>query len=114
MIKTLAEFRRRLQPGTRLRMVQFNGTICNKLRVVAEVNTEDITFTGDDIPAGEKSYLQFPKRREITFTEDGFSLSPTSMRTLRYLWEDEVGLTAAEAELLDDLDPAEVDLGAVA
>jgi len=84
---TVAELKRRLGPGTKLRMVEFCGEEVNKARVVFSVSTTYAQFKGDGIKDNETSYMNWPKATELTGTEDGFIID-TKFSRLRYKWEE--------------------------
>jgi len=83
---TVAELKRRLTPGTRLRMFEFCGSTVDKARVVHSVSTTYIQFKGDGIKENDTSYMNWPKSTELTGTEDGFIID-TKFSRLSYRWE---------------------------
>lgn len=71
---TVADLKRLLIPGTRLRLVHSLMGPCDKLRVVAKTNTVDVMFTGDGIEEGNVSHLAWPKASRLHKTPDGFEI----------------------------------------
>lgn len=78
---TVAELKRRLAPGTRLRLTHTLLGPCDKLRVVAKHNSVDCMFTGDGIAEGHVSHLPWPKASCLHETPDGFEIWEEESRT---------------------------------
>ena len=82
MMKTLADFKRRLTPGTKLVWSCYATTIKGNTgdtvlpgrvegRTVEKVTSSQAVFLRPD---GQRSYLQWPKAKECVFHADGEGL----------------------------------------
>ncbi len=61
----------------------------NQLRVLAQVRSKDLLFTGDGIPEGKFSYLRLPKASEFTFDDAVFTIRHTDQHSIRYDYVEE-------------------------
>ncbi len=84
----LADLKRRLVPGTKLRLINSLMGPCSRLRVVAKTNTVDVMFTGDGIADGQVSHLAWPKSSALLETENGFKIIEDNMVCVEYEWVD--------------------------
>ena len=85
---TVAELKRRLTPGTTLRLVENFKGLCDKQRIVVQSNTRGVTFTGDGIDPARPSWMPWPRAEELKDTPDGFAIVFVNGRVAaRYTWE---------------------------
>jgi hypothetical protein len=85
---TVAELKRRLQVGTKLRLVHSLLGPCNKDRIVAGQNTANVWFTGTGIKPNAASYLNWPKAKDLIETSTGFEILEDGKVAARYEWAD--------------------------
>jgi hypothetical protein len=83
---TVAALKRRLVPGTKLRLVHTLLGPCDLARVVADVNSVGVRFTGDGVVGF--SHLRWPKASGLIETADGFEVVEGGEVAARYRWED--------------------------
>jgi hypothetical protein len=85
----VAELKRRLTPGVKLRLTDTLMGPTDKVRVVAKTNSVDVMFTGDNIDEGKFSHLPWPKASRLFATPDGFEIVEENGEvSARYKWED--------------------------
>lgn len=86
---TLAELKRRLLPGIRLRLVHCLTGPCDKGRTVKCQQFNSIAFWTDDVPA-KVSWLHWPKARNLREAPDGFEIIVEGFTgpAARYVWCD--------------------------
>jgi hypothetical protein len=84
--QTVAELKR-LPIGSRLRLVYCLLGTTDKARVLARVESRNLLFTGDGIPAGRFSYLPIPRASEFRPTSDGFEVMEGAEVAARYVLE---------------------------
>lgn len=82
---TLADLKRRLQPGVKLRLVKRTDTACNLKRTVRRAQTNAVTMTGESVPGGVESWVYFPKASGFKETDGGFDLTHYG-NTIGYKW----------------------------
>lgn len=80
---------KKLAVGTKLRVVHNLLGPCDKARVVARVQSNAVTFTGDGIKVGEVSWLYFPKARDFRDDGDGFTVLADGVPAASYKFEKE-------------------------
>lgn len=80
---TIADLKRRLTPGTELRLVQSLMGPCDKKRVVHRNKPSFVTFTGEGV---KESYLYWPKASQLRGFEGGFEIIEDGEVAVRYLW----------------------------
>lgn len=87
---TLADLKRKLVPGTKLRLVySIRHGACNKARTVKTLRTNGVSYIGEDIPEGEESWMSFPKAKDLVEIEGGFSVkSPQGVALVQYIFEE--------------------------
>lgn len=85
---TVAELKRRLTPGTRLRLVQNFMGGCDRPREVAKTTTTAVALTQIDEPSAPLSWLPWPKAADLRATPDGFAVYEGNRLTVRYVWEE--------------------------
>lgn len=82
----LAELKRKLVKGTKLRLVDSLIGTCDKARVVAMTNSVGVMFTGDGIKDGQFSHLDWPKASQLVETEKGFKIVEDGETSAGYIW----------------------------
>jgi hypothetical protein len=92
---TVAELKRRLQPGTKLALVRAYWMAPGQPpveRTVLKVNSVDIIFASQpDFANGKQSHLSIPKASQLHATEKGFVIrdtgdNPDPKFELEYEW----------------------------
>lgn len=84
---TIAELKRRLVPGTRLRLMNSLMGPCDKARKVEKTNTVEFMLSGDGIQEGKLSHAYWPKKGALFETADGFEIYDEEELALAYKWE---------------------------
>jgi hypothetical protein len=86
---------RRLPVGTRLYLVHslLGPLDPPELRVLHEVRSADLLFTGDGIREGRFSYLRLPRKQDLVSTERGFRVMEEGEVAAEYVFAegDEAG-----------------------
>lgn len=82
---TVAELRRRLQPGVSLTLIENAKGPCELSRTVVAANTVGAQFTGAGIEEGKRSYMDWPRAAQLQGTADGFEIHMAGRR-LAYRW----------------------------
>jgi hypothetical protein len=88
-MKTFAELKRALKPGTVVTLIERNGEIRNDKRTVKKCQTNAVCFTTD---TGKDSWLTFPPASLVTIEGDTFTFHADGLRPL----------TVSEKEILDN------------
>jgi len=71
----LTELKRRLQPGTKLvKIFQQGKGIVNEPKTVLEVKPTSIILCGDNDDISHTTFLNYPKARDVKFTQNGFEI----------------------------------------
>lgn len=81
---------KKIAVGTRLRLVNCLMGPCDKLRIVAKVNSNSIQFTGDGIQEGRTSYLYFPKSSQFRADDNGFTIFEDNEIAAQYIFDTNV------------------------
>lgn len=84
---TVAELKRRLVPGTRLRLVNSLMGPCDKARKVEKTNTVEFMLSGEGIPEGRLSHAYWPKKGTLFADDEGFEIHDEGQLALAYKWE---------------------------
>jgi len=80
-MKTLADLKRFLVMGSKVKLVSRNGEALDEIKEVVKVQGNGIYFKKDGSPSG-KSWLDFPKSSLLEITEKGFTIYGVGKRKL--------------------------------
>lgn len=89
-MKTLAEWKARLQPGAQIRQIWNwrNGDVRDAAFTVTRVQTNGVWGTKPGVE--RRLWLEFPKRAEIEFTDNGWRRLEGGRKIAEYVWVGEV------------------------
>lgn len=94
VLASVAAWKRKMVPGTKLVLVSRDGQKLNQSREVTEVTSNGVAFKGEGIGGKGISWLAFPKASHIKFIDNGFEVGG-----LVYKFVD--GESVAESEVSD-------------
>lgn len=92
---TVAELKRRIQPGTKLKSVYVGPTssmfgpehpFYNEVATVRRVMATQFTVNRPYKGVDSESYCTFPKASELTETPNGFRITKGEYTVLEYVW----------------------------
>lgn len=88
---TLAELKRRLTPGTKLRCIHNARGPCNDEREVTKTSSSHVRLRGKYGDKVGEAYLNWPKASQLSATERGFRIDyaagpQSDSKRLEYEW----------------------------
>lgn len=83
-MKTLAELKAKLQPGTQIRQIMYRDRDCDHLITITQVQTNGFWGTRPDME--KRGWMDFPKRKDILFTDNGFCRLESDKKLSEYVW----------------------------